>query len=117
MLSRRSAPSAPDYRGTSPFEWGGGFNIGSDLLGWGLTGGDMSESGLFRHDDLLGHGPNPGFSGPGFGRSFHTIDAEGFRSCGEPPPSGEGGTILTVGDSFTYGDEVRDESDYFDRPY
>ncbi len=68
----------------------------------------MSENGLFRHDDLLGHVPNPGFSGPGFGRSFHTIDAEGFRSCGEPPPSGEGGTILTVGDSFTYGDEVRD---------
>ena len=69
----------------------------------------MSENGLFRHDDLLGHVPNPGFSGPGVGRSFHTIDAEGFRSCGESPPSSDGGAILTVGDSYTYGDEVRDE--------
>jgi len=72
----------------------------------------MSNSGLFLHDDLLGHVPNPGFSGPGFGRSFHTIDADGFRSCGERPAPVEGsdeGSILTVGDSFTYGDEVRDE--------
>jgi lysophospholipase L1-like esterase len=65
-------------------------------------------SGLFVHDDLLGHVPNPGFSGPGFGRSFHTIDADGLRFGGERPVSG-GGSILTVGDSFTYGDEVRDE--------
>ena len=69
----------------------------------------MSESGLFRHDDLLGHVPNPGFSGPGVGRSFHTIDADGFRSCGEHAASHDDGAILTVGDSFTYGDEVRDE--------
>lgn len=76
----------------------------------------MSNSGLFLHDDLLGHVPNPGFSGPGVGRSFHTIDADGFRSCGERPAPVEGsdggsgeGSILTVGDSFTYGDEVRDE--------
>ena len=70
----------------------------------------MSETGLFRHDDLLGHVPNPGFSGPGVGRSFHTIDADGFRSCGESAASEAGaGAILTVGDSFTYGDEVRDE--------
>jgi len=69
----------------------------------------MSENGLFRHDDLLGHEPNPGFSGPGVGRSFHTIDAEGFRSCGGDTASGDAGAILTVGDSYTYGDEVRDE--------
>ena len=71
----------------------------------------MSENGLFRHDDLLGHVPNPGFSGPGVGRSYHTIDAEGFRSCGESAASSESGdrAILTVGDSYTYGDEVRDE--------
>ncbi len=72
----------------------------------------MSENGLFRHDDLLGHVPNPGFSGPGIGRSFHTIDADGFRSCGESAScvnGSEDGAILTVGDSFTYGDEVRDE--------
>lgn len=69
----------------------------------------MSEGGLFRHDDLLGHVPNPGFSGPGVGRSFHTIDAEGFRSCGEHAPSNDERPILTVGNSYTYGDEVRDE--------
>lgn len=75
----------------------------------GIAGGDMSENGLFRHDDLLGHVPNPGFSGPGVGRSFHTIDAEGFRSCGEHAASHDDRAILTVGDSYTYGDEVRDE--------
>lgn len=71
----------------------------------------MSENGLFRHDELLGHVPNPGFSGPGVGRSYHTIDAEGLRSCGESAASSESGdrAILTVGDSYTYGDEVRDE--------
>ena len=68
----------------------------------------MSESSLFIHSDLLGHVPNPGFSGPGVGRSFHTIDADGLRFSGERPVSSER-PILTVGDSYTYGDEVRDE--------
>jgi lysophospholipase L1-like esterase len=63
---------------------------------------------LFIHDSLLGHVPNPGFCTPGFAGSFHTIDAEGFRFGGERPASSEG-PILAVGDSFTYGDEVRDE--------
>ena len=63
---------------------------------------------LFIHDSLLGHVPNPGFSTSGFGNSFHTIDADGLRSVGERPASRDG-LILAVGDSFTYGDEVRDE--------
>lgn len=65
----------------------------------------------FIHDDLLGHVPNPGFSGPGFGGSFHTIDADGLRFNGERSESSEG-SILTVGDSFTYGDEVCDEESW-----
>jgi hypothetical protein len=68
----------------------------------------MSETGFYRHHELLGYVPRPGYRGPGFGRSFHTIDADGLRSCGGKPASDEG-AILTVGDSFTYGDEVRDE--------
>lgn len=68
----------------------------------------MTEHALFVHNDLLGHVPNPGFCGPGYGNSFHTIDADGLRSNGETPVSG-GSSILAVGDSFTYGDEVRDE--------
>lgn len=78
----------------------------------------MSENSLFVHDDHLGHALNPGFSGPGVGRSFHTIDADGLRFTGEMPAPNDGltgeepidqGPILAVGDSYTYGDEVRDE--------
>ncbi|MBV8191138.1 MAG: hypothetical protein JO339_28125 [Alphaproteobacteria bacterium] len=63
---------------------------------------------LFIHDSLLGHVPNPGFRTSGFGNSFHTIDADGLRSSGEKLISSDG-SILAVGDSFTYGDEVLDE--------
>src|SRR5262245_27375193 len=66
------------------------------------------ENTHFIHDGVLGHVPNPGFSTPGFSNSFHTIDADGLRSGGGTAPSGDG-LILAVGDSFTYGDEVRDE--------
>jgi lysophospholipase L1-like esterase len=68
----------------------------------------MIDTSLFIYDGVLGYVPNPGFSGHGFGRSFHTIDSDGLRSCGETPTS-SGAPILAVGDSFTYGDEVRDE--------
>lgn len=68
----------------------------------------MSDKTIFKNDDLLGYVPNPGFSGSGFGRSFHTIDSDGLRFGGEKPASSDG-SILAVGDSFTYGDEVRDE--------
>lgn len=68
----------------------------------------MPDNVPFLHNDILGYVPNPGFCGPGFGDSFHTIDADGLRFSGERPASSDG-SILTVGDSFTYGDEVRDE--------
>ena len=68
----------------------------------------MTEKGQFIHNSLLGYVPNPGFCGSGFGRSFHTIDADGLRFSGEGHVSSDG-SILAVGDSFTYGDEVRDE--------
>jgi len=63
---------------------------------------------LFVYDSLLGHVPNPGVCGPGFGESFHTIGADGLRTNGTAQVP-EGGTVLAVGDSFTYGDEVTDE--------
>jgi lysophospholipase L1-like esterase len=63
---------------------------------------------LFIHDSLLGHVPNPGCRTSGFANSFHTIDSDGLRHCGETLVSNEG-PILAVGDSFTYGDEVLDE--------
>ncbi|MEO8755574.1 MAG: GDSL-type esterase/lipase family protein [Casimicrobiaceae bacterium] len=71
----------------------------------------MTDKAHFIHDGLLGHVPNPGFCGSGFGRSFHTIDADGLRSSGEGHVSSEG-SILAVGDSYTYGDEVRDEESW-----
>jgi hypothetical protein len=71
----------------------------------------MAEKGPFIHDGQLGYVPNPGFCGPGFGRSFHTIDADGLRFTEQGQVSDEG-SILAVGDSFTYGDEVRDEESW-----
>jgi len=73
-----------------------------------LGGWSMTDARQFIYDCLLGYVPNPGFRGHGFGGSFHTIDSDGLRSCGEIPTSSEA-SILTVGDSFTYGDEVLDE--------
>jgi len=67
----------------------------------------QSPKAHFIPSSLLGHVPNPGFCGSGFGTSFHTIGADGLRYSGEGPVSSDG-SILSVGDSFTYGDEVRD---------
>lgn len=52
--------------------------------------------------------PNPGFSTSGFGNSFHTIQTDGLRHSGATTGARDG-SILAVGDSFTYGDEVLDE--------
>ncbi|MGD9881895.1 MAG: SGNH/GDSL hydrolase family protein [Reyranella sp.] len=71
----------------------------------------MAGTTHFIHDRLLGHVPNPGFRGSGFGGSFHTIDSNGIRFSGARPASSDG-AILTVGDSFTYGDEVLDEESW-----
>lgn len=60
-----------------------------------------------RHDPRLGYVPAPGASlrDPHWG-TVH-IDARGLReNGGAPPPPGR--TILAVGDSFTFGDQVND---------
>jgi hypothetical protein len=58
------------------------------------------------HHDLLGHVPNPGFQGIGSANSRVTIGDDGLRYTGEVT-SGTC-TILAVGDSYTYGEEVSD---------
>ncbi|MGQ0580733.1 MAG: SGNH/GDSL hydrolase family protein [Reyranella sp.] len=64
-----------------------------------LTEGD---AGRYVHDDRLGYLPRPGHAAPGL-----TIEADGLRSTGAPPP-GTAAPILAVGDSFTFGAEVGD---------
>jgi hypothetical protein len=63
-----------------------------------------------RYDSRLGYVPQEGFSGPVkvWGGTWLSIDEDGFRRNGRrPPPSGR--CVLTVGDSYTFGDEVSDE--------
>ncbi|MDP2332581.1 MAG: GDSL-type esterase/lipase family protein [Reyranella sp.] len=69
------------------------------------------DSGRHIHDARLGHTPRPNYAAPGL-----TIDADGLRLTGEPPASAAGtggpilgGSILAVGDSFTFGEEVADD--------
>lgn len=62
------------------------------------------DQGRYVHDPQLGHVPRAGYAAPGV-----TIENDGLRRTGEqvagaPTP----GSILAVGDSFTYGDEVND---------
>jgi len=61
--------------------------------------------GIAEYDSLLGWVPSVGqFSRTGWA---WTVLASGLRSNGRPAPATKGG-ILTVGDSFTFGDEVDD---------
>jgi lysophospholipase L1-like esterase len=46
---------------------------------------------------------------PGAGNSFSSIGADGLRLTGDSSTISSHGSILAVGDSFTYGDEVFDE--------
>ena len=59
------------------------------------------EHGRIVDDPLLGYAPRPGFRAPGV-----TIDGNGLRHAGAVRT---GDTILAVGDSYTYGDEVNDD--------
>jgi len=65
------------------------------------------EHSRFVEDPLLGYEPRPGYAAPGM-----SFDAEGFRRTGDsrggPGNGADGEAILAVGDSYTYGDEVRD---------
>jgi hypothetical protein len=57
----------------------------------------------------LGYAPTPGSAGrDNAWRKLVSIDSEGLRSNGGPP--GGGPTILTMGDSFVFGDEVEDRA-------
>ena len=58
------------------------------------------DRGRYVHDDRLGYLPRAGYAAPGL-----TIEADGLRRTGEPTADAP---ILAVGDSFTFGDEVKD---------
>jgi len=58
------------------------------------------DRGRYVHDDRLGYLPRAGYAAPGL-----TIEADGLRRTGEPTADEP---ILAVGDSFTFGDEVKD---------
>jgi lysophospholipase L1-like esterase len=60
------------------------------------------DSGRYVYHDRLGYLPRPGHAAPGI-----TIEADGRRSTGAPPPS-PAAPILAVGDSYTFGAEVSD---------
>ena len=58
------------------------------------------DSGRYVHDDQVGYVPRAGYSAPGL-----TIDPDGLRHTREHTADAP---ILSVGDSFTFGDEVND---------
>lgn len=60
------------------------------------------DLGRYAYDERLGYLPRPGYAAPGI-----TIEANGLRNTGAPPP-GITAPILAVGDSYTFGDEVGD---------
>lgn len=58
-------------------------------------------------DPRLGYVPRAGFtSADNHWGTRVTIDADGFRGNGGPPPAGR--ALVAVGDSFTFGDQVSD---------
>ena len=61
------------------------------------------DRGRYLQDDRLGYIPRPGFTSP-----WVTIGADGLRRTGDLPTAGTTGPILTVGDSFTFGEELSD---------
>src|SRR5476649_157702 len=63
-----------------------------------LTGFQATQ---YVRDDALGYVPRPGYATA----DVH-IDSDGFRVTGDAPASGA--PLLAVGDSYTYGEEVKD---------
>jgi hypothetical protein len=63
-------------------------------------------------DPELGYVPRPGAATDDsrWGTTV-SIDADGFRSNGQPRPA-RGRTIVAVGDSFTFGDQVHDHESW-----
>lgn len=64
---------------------------------------DEREQARMVHDPLLGYTPRPLYAAPGV-----TFDADGLRLNGDAPAGDDTRTILAVGDSYTFGDEVAD---------
>jgi len=67
----------------------------------------MADKILHVHDSLLGHVPRAGATATVASGAPVTIGADGLRISGEDLASNEG-TILAVGDSYTYGEDVGD---------
>jgi len=62
-----------------------------------------------QYDPGLGHVPTPGArSNNPIWKTRARIDRHGVRSNGREGPRPQGPTVVAVGDSFTYGDEVDD---------
>jgi lysophospholipase L1-like esterase len=61
----------------------------------------------YVEDPTLGYVPRPNYSAAGL-----SVDAEGFRRSAATPDgrvAPDGGAILALGDSFTFGEEVKDD--------
>lgn len=67
----------------------------------------MAHKILRAHDGLLGYVPRPGVKGTMENGGPVTIDVDGSRVAGATPPSSNG-LIASVGDSYTYGEDVGD---------
>ncbi len=70
-----------------------------------------SGPGRTRPDPVLGWTTRSGRVDTGW---VSNIEVSGFRSNGQPAPA-DGSSILTVGDSFTFGDEVNDNETWVAR--
>jgi len=69
--------------------------------------------GLSKYHETVGYIPNPGFksriNASGWDNILVTIDSEGFRATGvDNMEISDKRVILTIGDSFTFGDQVND---------
>jgi len=70
----------------------------------------IGETYPASYDATLGYAPTPGARVTLAGAPV-AIDARGLRENGnEPPPQSDLPSVLAVGDSFTFGDEVDDRS-------
>jgi hypothetical protein len=69
---------------------------------------NRSENPVAQYDSLLGWVPRPGVHQRAADEHW-TVNEAGLRSNGSSLASFDGRPIVVVGDSFTFGDEVRDD--------